>query len=464
MPRNLTLITDKGRNHCLNRCLPVIILLLTVLSASLFTEPAAAQSNSEKKFTVTIDAGHGGHDSGARGKNSYEKNLALGIALKLGHYIESLMDDVNVYYTRKTDVFIPLYERAQIANKNKSDLFISVHVNAIDTKKNKSNPHGTSTYVMGFSRSADNLDLVMQENKAVLLEKDYKTRYVDFDPTSPESYILYNNVKNNNLSESLEIASAVQDQFRTRGQRKDMGVHQGNLVVLWGSTMPSVLIETGFISNPQEEAFLMTEDGQDIIASAIYMAIRGYKESVDQKVSSLSQSESQKAETAAKQPVVENKPVMTEKKAAEPEKKVPDTIKGVPEPEKKSTDTAKKTAEPAKKPVEIEKKTVETEQKVTVKDTTQTVAAVNSGAEFRVQILASLVKLPIDAREFKGQKNLKEFYIDGYYKYMSQPVKNYQEALDLKRQLNATFQGAFIVGFLNGEKVPLSKITDQRKK
>jgi N-acetylmuramoyl-L-alanine amidase len=258
----------------------------------------------------------------------------------------------------------------------------------------------------------------MQENKVILLEKDYQTKYAGFDPTSPESYIIFNNLQNNNLTQSLELAAAVQDQFRTRAQRKDIGVYQGNLVVLWGCAKPSILIETGFISNPQEEEFLMTDNGQDIIADAIYMAFRDYKESVDEKVGVLT-----------KNAVAD---VESEKKTIEPEKKTIETVKKTVGPEKKTADT---------------------------------VSAMRSGSEveYRVQILASLKKLPLNAKDLKGVKDLKEIKLDGYYKYLSKPVKTYQEALELRRQMGASFPGAFIVAFKNGERIPYNSVIDVKK-
>lgn len=382
-------------------------LMIIILLVSIVNLPAPAQSSPGEKFTVTIDAGHGGKDTGAPGKKSVEKNIALGIALKLGHYIESLMEDVNVFYTRKTDVFIPLIERGQIANRNNSDVFISIHVNAI---KNKTAPTGTSTYVMGFSRSAENLDLVKEENKAILLEPDYKTTYANFDPKSAESVIMFNNFQNNNLTQSLGLAAAVQDELRTRAQRKDIGVCQGNLCVLWGCAKPSILIETGFITNPQEEEFLMSDNGQDIIASAIYMAFRQYKESIDAKVGNL---------------------VKTAVPNGENDKKEIETVKTT-EPEKKTADTVSNI-----KP--------------------------GSDLEYRVQILASLKKLPLNAKEFKGVQGLKEIQTGGYYKYLSKPVKTYQEALELRRQMGDSFHGAFIVAFKNGERVPYNTVIDLRK-
>ncbi|MFA6125666.1 MAG: N-acetylmuramoyl-L-alanine amidase [Bacteroidales bacterium] len=431
MPSKLPLITENQRNHCSKWFPALTFLIFSIFPTFLTGQTIKSQTAPSKRFTVTIDAGHGGHDSGAPGKKSVEKNIALAIALKLGHYIETEMGDVNVFYTRKTDIFIPLYERAQIANRNKSDLFISIHVNA---NKNRI-PTGTSTYVMGFSRNAENLELVMQENKAILLEKDYQTRYANFDPTQPESYIIFNNVQNNNLTQSLEIASAVQDQLRNRGQRKDIGVHQGNLVVLWGCAKPSVLVETGFISNAEEEEFLMTDNGQDIIAESVYMAFRQYKESIDQKVNVIAQVD---------------EPVKNVKKTEEPVKSREEKVKNGEESVKSGGENVKRGEETVKSSVDEVKKGEE--------------EVVNTGeVEYRVQVLASVKKLAAGSSDFKGVKNLDELKIDGYYKYMTKPVKNYQDALDLKRKLGASFQGAFIVAFKNGVRVPVNSKTERKK-
>lgn len=457
MPRNLTVITEKQGNHCLRQS-EILILLMIIFSLVIDTYPSPAQSSSGNRFTVTIDAGHGGKDTGAPGKKSFEKNIALGISLKLGHYIESLMEDVSVFYTRKTDVFIPLFERAQIANRNKSDLFISIHVNA----NKKSSPTGTATYVMGFSKSVENLDLVMQENKAILLESDYRTKYAGFDPTSPESYIIFNNVQNNNLTQSLEIAAAVQDQLRTKGQRKDIGVHQGNLVVLWGCAKPSILIETGFISNPQEEQFLMTEDGQDIIASSIYMALREYKETVDGRVGQLAKNPASGTENTKSAVQNEHRPADMPKKT--------DTVKKPAEPAVKHLDTIKETRQAVMNQVETVKKepentVVKNQVEVSPKPAERVSAqGSESDIEFRIQVLASAKKIPPGSREFKGIKGLDELEMDGYFKYMSQPVKTYREALEIKQRLGATFRGAFIVGFKNGKKVPANVMDDLKNR
>ncbi len=229
--------------------------------------------------TVVIDAGHGGKDSGAVGKRAKEKDIALAIALKLGHYIEENIPDVKVVYTRKTDVYPKLSERANIANEAEADLFISIHVNA----HNRSSAKGTLTLVLGQHRADENFDVAVRENSVILLEEDYETTYEGFDPRSTESYIMFSLMQKTYFRQSIEFGDYVQDQFRERAQRKDLGVREQGLLVLAQTAMPGVLIETGFISNPEEEKYLMTPYGQDIIASAIYRGFKEYKEEIDRR-------------------------------------------------------------------------------------------------------------------------------------------------------------------------------------
>lgn len=224
-----------------------------------------------------LDAGHGGKDSGTLGKHSMEKDIVLAIVLKLGKYIEDNFDDVRVIYTRDKDVFIPLHERAEIANRAHADLFISIHANWWK----KVSVSGAETYVLGASRNQDNLQLVMTENSVITLEDDYSTHYEGFDPNSAESYIMFNYMQYTYLNQSLRFASLVQNQFRERARRTDRGVRQEPFVVLWRTTMPSVLIETGYVSNPEEEHYLLSDDGQSYIASAIFRAFREYKASTE---------------------------------------------------------------------------------------------------------------------------------------------------------------------------------------
>ena len=243
----------------------LVILLCISLTASGNKFPT-------KIITVVIDPGHGGRDPGAIGKNAREKDIALSIALKLGNYIKTRMQGINVIYTRKTDVFISLEKRTEIANSSNADIFISVHVNA----NNSPQPYGTSTYVMGVNDSKRNMDVAIRENAVMKLEEDYTTTYEGFEPNDPESYIMFSLMQHSNQNQSLELASLIQEQFRTRAGRRDLGVMQQPIYVLWKTTMPSVFVETGFISNPKEEAFLRTELGQDYLASAIFRAFRSY--------------------------------------------------------------------------------------------------------------------------------------------------------------------------------------------
>ena len=236
--------------------------------------PALLLSQAPPKISrVVIDAGHGGKDPGAIGKNSREKDIVLQVALKTGAYIEQYCEDVEVIYTRKTDEFIELHKRAQIANENGADVFISIHCNSNPSSK----PYGTETFVMGLHKSTENLDVAKTENAAIFYEEDYKTQYEGFDPNSDEDYIVLSMFQSANIDQSIGLSSKVQQQFTDRVGRKDRGVKQAGFWVLYKTTMPGILIELGFLSNPQEEKFLMSESGQDYMASAIFRAFRDFK-------------------------------------------------------------------------------------------------------------------------------------------------------------------------------------------
>ncbi len=223
--------------------------------------------------TVVIDAGHGGKDPGAMGNNTREKEITLAIALKTGEYIRKYLPDVKVIYTRTDDRFIPLHQRADIANKNNADFFISIHCNANPNQR----AYGSETYTMGLHKSDANLDVAILENAAILFEENAEEQYEGFDVNSVESYIRFNLYQNVYQEQSNLLATLIQDQFKNRVGRRDRGVHQAGFLVLWRTAMPGVLVELGFISNPQEERFLMSEDGQAYMASAIYRAFKQYK-------------------------------------------------------------------------------------------------------------------------------------------------------------------------------------------
>ncbi len=232
-----------------------------------------------KLKTVVIDAGHGGHDTGCLGSNSKEKDVTLAIALKLGKEIEQNCPDVKVIYTRSTDVFIELNERADIANRAKADIFISIHCNANTNKT----AYGTETYAMGLSKSEANLNVAKRENSVILLEENYETNYDGFDPKSTEAYIIFSLYQNVNLDKSINIAAKIQNQFSKKDQRFNRGVKQESFLVLWRTNMPSILIETGFLTNKEEEVYLTSENGQNAISNSIYKAFKDYKTDLEKE-------------------------------------------------------------------------------------------------------------------------------------------------------------------------------------
>ena len=226
------------------------------------------------KFTLVIDAGHGGKDTGASGKISVEKNINLKVALAFGKYVENNCSDVRVIYTRTTDVFVELQERANIANRNKADLFISIHTNALDGGKIS---RGFETYTLGMHRAADNLNVAKRENSVILIEKNYKQRYAGFDPKSSESYIMFELMQDKNMANSVELAKLIQSEVCTVSGRVNKGVHQAGFLVLRETSMPSCLVELGFITTSDEEQYLNTNEGQDKMARGIYQAFLKYK-------------------------------------------------------------------------------------------------------------------------------------------------------------------------------------------
>ena len=256
-----------------------VLKLLIMAFLTVVTSAWRPSDPSEKKWVIVIDPGHGGKDPGALGSISREKNINLAIALKTGEYLEKNLDNVKVLYTRKTDVFVELRDRPEFANKNKADLFISIHSNWIS----KSTIKGAETWIMGPAQDEQNLEVAMKENEVILMEDDFSAKYEGFDPKSPESYIMFTVMQNTFKEQSTQFASIIQNQFRERAGRIDRGVKQAGFWVLYMTTMPSVLVETGFITNSEEEKFLNSKEGQDYIASAIYRATRDYINEVDKK-------------------------------------------------------------------------------------------------------------------------------------------------------------------------------------
>lgn len=226
--------------------------------------------------TIVIDAGHGGKDPGCHGKSSQEADIALSVAKELGRVITENMPGVKVVYTRKTDEFVELHDRAAIANKNKADLFISLHCNSGPT-----DIAGTETYTMGLHTAEGNLEVAKRENAVILKEDNYKAKYDGFDPNSPQGHILFSLYQNAYIENSLVFASKIENQFQARLGRQSRGVKQAGLLVLWKTSMPSVLVEIGFLTNAKEEKYLSNKTNQVYIASGIYRALKEYKAEIE---------------------------------------------------------------------------------------------------------------------------------------------------------------------------------------
>jgi N-acetylmuramoyl-L-alanine amidase len=265
-----------GKHHTFN--IYKVVLFFLFITAPTISSSASGIKN-EKGRVIVIDAGHGGKDPGALGSMSREKDITLAIALKTGEYIQQNIKNVTVIYTRKDDSTVELRDRPKIANKANADLFISIHANWADSKK----VMGAETYIMGHAKDQANLEVAMNENAVMLLEDDYSTKYEGFDPKSSESYIMFSLTQKVFQDQSTDLATKIQKQFRERVNRNDRDVKQAGFWVLYNTRMPSVLVETGFITNPSEEKYLNSKEGQDYLASSIFRACRDYLNEIDSK-------------------------------------------------------------------------------------------------------------------------------------------------------------------------------------
>lgn len=256
----------------------IAIFCFSISLAFVYQDDADPEINSSRLRTVVIDAGHGGHDSGTKGKVSKESDITLKISLALGKMIKENLSDVRVLYTRDQDVFVELGERSAFANRMNADLFISIHCNS---SPNSKSVKGTETFVMGLHKSDENLSVARRENSVILKETNYKQKYKGFDPDSPLAAIMLANYQNAYISSSLKFADHVERKFRTVSSRSSRGVKQAGFLVLWRTSMPSVLIETGFLSTPQEEKYLNSTSGQKEVAASIYQAFKTYKQNIE---------------------------------------------------------------------------------------------------------------------------------------------------------------------------------------
>ena len=393
-------------------------LYINLVIALFFVLPVSQAK--EKTFTVVIDAGHGGKDPGARGSSINEKAINLAVALRLGSLISEKHDDVKVIYTRKTDVFIELDERANIANRNKADLFISIHTNAV---KRGSSVSGTETYTLGLARTDENLEVAMRENSAILLEDNYLQKYEGFDPTSSESYIIFEFMQDKYMSQSVHLASLVQKHFRNTCRRVDRGVHQAGFLVLKASAMPSILVELGFISTPEEERYLNTDAGTTTLANGIFRAFLTYKREQEIRLNGSSQ-----------------------------------TILPEDLPEEKDTTPAGTTPNATEK-------TVRQDSNSTPRRTEKNAVAQteDNAPVFKIQILTSSRPLAKNDKRLKGLKNVDYYKEGGLYKYTYGASSDYNKVLRTKRSITAQFKDAFIIAFKNGKKVNVNAAINEFK-
>lgn len=253
---------------------PLWLASLALSSLLCAHQPIPAAPTSSIPFTIVLDAGHGGKDSGALGRYVQEKDIALQLTLQLGRYLQAYLPEVRVLYTRTSDVFVPLHRRAQYANAQKANVFFSIHCNSLERPNNVI--EGTETYVMGLHRAEENLQVAKRENGVILLESAYNNHYAGYDPHSPEGHIMLSMYQNAHLDQSLALATGLEQQFAQTIQRQSRGVKQAGFLVLRATTMPSVLVETGFLSNANEEYYLASARGQAHLAAAMYRAIERY--------------------------------------------------------------------------------------------------------------------------------------------------------------------------------------------
>ncbi len=397
-----------------------ITLLLALMCMLVVTAFAA-----NKRFTLVIDPGHGGHDAGARGAISMEKNINLTVALRFGKYVEQNMPEVRVIYTRKQDVFIPLHERANIANRANADLFISVHTNALPAGKVA---RGFETYTLGMHRAKDNLDVAMRENSVISMEKGFEQTYEGFDPKSSESYIIFEFIQGKNMERSVELARMIQRSVCDGACRPDKGVHQAGFLVLRETSMPGCLIELGFITTPDEERLLNDNAKVDDIAKGIYEAFAKYKNKYDRSVSVPYRAADRQESTLPKI--------------------VPDSYK------EEAENRRVKKQEPVRKTRAA--KTDDSDRKA---DTvaSQSRNAPKDAPVFKLQIFVGNRNLRKGDAHFKGETEFDSFQEGNLVKYTLGASTNYNEIYRLRKEKMEKFPEAFIIAFKNGKKYDVNQ-------
>lgn len=404
---------------------------------ALFAACFISVRGADRKFVLVIDAGHGGRDAGALGKYSKEKNINLNVALAFGKYVERNNPDVKVVYTRKTDVFVPLYERAEIANRNKADLFISIHTNALERGRIA---RGFETYTLGDGRSnatKTNLEVAKRENSVILLEENYEQHYVGYDPNSPESNIMFEFVQDRNLTKSIEFAKMLQKNVCRAASRPDKGVHQSNLAVLRLTSMPACLVELGFITTADEEALLNDRNRLDQMAVGIYNAFVEYKN---------------KNYNGISVPYRTDSPML------------PDTPAQEPANTSETQEDASARQQPEQRTVAETTPQQQEQQTVAPQPEPQPAASADGRPVFKIQILVSSLNLKDGDAHLKGLTGCERYEENGMQKYTYGASENYNEIYRLRKQILDKFPEAFIIAFKDGRKTDVNQAIKEFKR
>ena len=408
----------------MNRKVLFFLTLLISFSAVVF--------GADKRFTLVIDAGHGGHDAGAKGAFSYEKNINLNVALAFGAYVERNNPEVNVIYTRKTDVFVPLHKRADIANRNKADVFISIHTNALPQGRIA---RGLETYTMGMRRSDEKLSAAKRENAVITIEPDYKQHYEGYDPNSPESTIMFEFIHDKNMAKSVELAKYVQNSVCASAGRPDKGVKQDVFLVLRETSMPACLIELGFITTPDEERLLNDKAKIDDMGRGIYQAFIRFKNKYDRGFTVPYDSpKSNDIDIPTVVPKTDNTVKATREKPRKIVRPMPDKPDELPN---STTDTVKT-------PVEVKSESPDR-------------------PVFKIQIIAGAKALPKNSSMFKGLDGVESYTEEPYVKYTYGASEDYNEIYRLRKTILDKFPEAFIIAFKNGRKMNVNQAINEFK-
>lgn len=377
-----------------------IIALIVFITLNLFASSLMAND-----FVVVIDAGHGGKDGGAVGTYAKEKDITLNVAKLLGEKITNEYNDIKVVYTRSTDKYLTLQQRADIANNAKGNLFISIHVNSVDLNSaGRTKVEGASVFTLGLHKTSDNLEVAMRENSVIKMEDNYTSTYSGFDPNSSESYIIFEMNQNKHMSQSINLASMVQSELTTSANRIDKGVRQAGFWVLWATNMPSILIELDFICNPIQEAYLSSANGQEQLASSIYNAFCNYYNSQNNLNSTNKQ---------------------------------------------QNRDTKKHVNNNLK----MEDSTNSISNETTQNEDPKTINFASNDITYRIQILTSNKILEKGSTEFKGLYPIWRYFDNKLYKYTYEATSSLEDATKILRKVKNKFPQAFIVQFKNGKRI-----------